>query len=91
MLIDLVEEMTCKWERQLEDAGEGRWTSAMLGREGTEGERQIFRLLAVLNYCWSFCFLFRFFYRAAGGCIWEGCGIDRNKRGRDDRVGAISM
>lgn len=38
MLINLVEEMTCKWERQLEETGEGRWTDGMLGREGTSGE-----------------------------------------------------
>lgn len=40
MLVSLVEEMTCKWERQLEDAGEGKWTDDMLAREGTDGERK---------------------------------------------------
>lgn len=40
MLISLVEEMTCKWERQLEDSGEGKWTDDMLAREGTDGERK---------------------------------------------------
>lgn len=39
MLVSLVEEMTCKWERQLEDVGEGRWDDDMLAKEGTEGER----------------------------------------------------
>lgn len=39
MLVSLVEEMTCKWERQLEDVGEGRWNDDMLAKEGTEGER----------------------------------------------------
>lgn len=38
MLVGLVEEMTCKWERQLENDGEGRWTDDMLAREGTEGK-----------------------------------------------------
>lgn len=38
MLVGLVEEMTCKWERQLENVGEGRWTNDMLAREGTEGK-----------------------------------------------------
>lgn len=38
MLISLVEEMTSKWERQLEDGGEGSWSDDMLAREGTEGE-----------------------------------------------------
>eukprot|EP00904_Undaria_pinnatifida_P004683 jgi/Undpi1/14215/HiC_scaffold_9.g03864.m1 len=36
MLVGLVEEMTCKWERQLENVGEGQWTNDMLAREGTE-------------------------------------------------------
>ena len=40
MLVGLVEEMTCKWERQLEDVGEGRWNDGMLAKEGTEGERE---------------------------------------------------
>ena len=39
MLVGLVEEMTCKWERQLEDGGgEGSWNDDMLAREGTEGK-----------------------------------------------------
>ncbi len=38
MLVSLVEEMACKWERQLEDVGEGSWSDDMLAREGTEGE-----------------------------------------------------
>lgn len=40
MLIGLVEEMTCKWERQLEDSGEGKWTDDMLAKEGTDGEKK---------------------------------------------------
>lgn len=38
MLIDLVEDMTNKWERQLEDIGEAQWTDDMLAVEGTDGE-----------------------------------------------------
>lgn len=38
MLISLVEEMTTKWERQLEDDGEGAWNDDMLAKEGTAGE-----------------------------------------------------
>ena len=38
MLVDLVEEMTAKWERQLEDLGESRWTDDMLAVDGTPGE-----------------------------------------------------
>lgn len=38
MLVSLVEEMTCKWERQLEDVGEGSWDDDMLAKEGTDGE-----------------------------------------------------
>lgn len=40
MLISLVEEMTLKWERQLEEAGEGCWTDDMVAKEGTAGERK---------------------------------------------------
>ncbi|CAM9149602.1 unnamed protein product, partial [Sphacelaria rigidula] len=36
MLIGLVEEMTAKWERQLENFGEASFTDEMLGREGTK-------------------------------------------------------
>lgn len=45
VLVSLVEEMTCKWERQLEEAGEGTWTDDMLAKEGTEGERKVVRRL----------------------------------------------
>ena len=40
MLVDLVEEMTCKWERQLEDLGESKWSDGMLAREGTAGAQK---------------------------------------------------
>lgn len=36
MLIGLVEEMTAKWERQLENFGEASFTDEILGREGTK-------------------------------------------------------
>lgn len=39
MLIGLVEEMTAKWERQLENFGEASFTDEMLGREGTKCKR----------------------------------------------------
>ncbi|CAM9371192.1 unnamed protein product, partial [Laminaria digitata] len=41
MLVGLVEEMTCKWERQLENVGEGRWANDMLAREGTEATEAV--------------------------------------------------
>lgn len=41
MLVGLVEEMTRKWERQLDDGGEGGWDDDMLAREGTEGDSNV--------------------------------------------------
>ncbi|CBJ29689.1 hypothetical protein Esi_0159_0009 [Ectocarpus siliculosus] len=41
MLVGLVEEMTHKWERQLDDGGEGGWDDDMLAREGTGGDGNV--------------------------------------------------
>lgn len=38
MLVELVSEMTARWEHQLEDIGEGSMTEDMLGEDGTDGK-----------------------------------------------------
>lgn len=49
MLISLVEEMTTKWERQLEDDGEGAWDDDLLAREGTPGEHTAWSFAVVVE------------------------------------------